>query len=532
MEATNMEYSYYLPKAHTQNDKKGYIEHKTQSNSVIIIGANGSGKSKLGAWMESKDRKRFHRIGAQRQLIWQEHLMSKSFEQLSNVFLYGGEFVKEDTLDRYFTGGKDGKTNTERKDIDAVLSAVFAKRTAQFEEFDEKLKQAPDKMLSREVNIVDEIQDIWNSVFPQRKILFKDLKVIASINGNEYNGTGMSDGERVAAYLIAQALLVPKNKIIIIDEPEIHLHRSIMNRLWEAIERRRQDCLFVYITHDTQFAANHRTSDIVWVKEYDGNNWKYEMVADSDLPEQMLLDILGNRKPVLFVEGESGSLDIRLYTILFPDFYIVPCGSCTTVIERTKAYKDTPQVVNYIKAYGIVDRDYRTDAEISALAGKGVFALKVAEVENLFLCKEVFDLIAQNQGKGESEVNSAIDFVVNTKFKNMMTQQVTEATSYEIKYQLSLVDTTSADNFKEAVQAINYDAIFNVIKDKYEKVSNEGNYAEIIKLFNKKSIAKSVGHFFGLNDNDYCELIIRLGSGEKGDDLRSALSAYLPVFPT
>lgn len=51
----------------------------------------------------------------------------------------------------------------------------------------------------------------------------------------------MSDGERVGLYLIAQCLCIPENKTIIIDEPEIHLHRSIMDRLWTAIEAERED---------------------------------------------------------------------------------------------------------------------------------------------------------------------------------------------------------------------------------------------------------------------------------------------------
>ena len=134
----------------------------------------------------------------------------------------------------------------------------------------------------------------------------------------------MSDGERVALYLIAQCLCIPQNKTIIIDEPEIHLHRSIMNKLWAEIEKNRPDCLFVYITHDTQFAANHIQSEKYWIKEYNWFTWDYEKVKESDLPEQLLLDILGNRKNVLFVEGTADSYDTKLYREIYKDFYIVP----------------------------------------------------------------------------------------------------------------------------------------------------------------------------------------------------------------
>lgn len=104
------------------------------------------------------------------------------------------------------------------------------------------------------VTSIDKLSYIWNDVFPQRDLLIEDSKFYAFLqkNGKEmrYSANQMSDGERSVLYLASQVLCVPKNKILIIDEPEIHLHRSIMNRLWKALEKHRQDCLFIYITHD------------------------------------------------------------------------------------------------------------------------------------------------------------------------------------------------------------------------------------------------------------------------------------------
>lgn len=42
-----MTYTYWLPDE--QGQKKDY---NTENNAVMIVGANGSGKSKLGAWIE------------------------------------------------------------------------------------------------------------------------------------------------------------------------------------------------------------------------------------------------------------------------------------------------------------------------------------------------------------------------------------------------------------------------------------------------------------------------------------------------
>ena len=80
--------------------------------------------------------------------------------------------------------------------------------------------------------VTDKLQRIWKMIFPHRDILIEDGKILASLNKDgeliKYKGKEMSDGERVVLYLIAQVLCVPQNKIIIIDEPEIHLHRSII----------------------------------------------------------------------------------------------------------------------------------------------------------------------------------------------------------------------------------------------------------------------------------------------------------------
>ena len=43
-------YKYQMPDSHGNPEL-----HETVTNAVIIIGANGSGKSKLGAWMETHD---------------------------------------------------------------------------------------------------------------------------------------------------------------------------------------------------------------------------------------------------------------------------------------------------------------------------------------------------------------------------------------------------------------------------------------------------------------------------------------------
>lgn len=119
----------------------------------------------------------------------------------------------------------------------------------------------------------------------------------------------MSDGERVIFYLIGQCLAARENGILVIDEPELHLHRVLQSRLWDAVESERADCLFVYLTHDLDFAVTRVNATKIWLKSYENNRWDWHLVPENeDIPERLLLEILGSRKPILFVEGDRKSV--------------------------------------------------------------------------------------------------------------------------------------------------------------------------------------------------------------------------------
>ena len=89
------------------------------------------------------------------------------------------------------------------------------------------------------LNSLAKLKYIWSAIFPHRAIMEEDSKfyAICNCNGEKYSATQMSDGERSVLYLTAQVLCIPENKTIIIDEPELHLHGSIMNKLWSELEK-------------------------------------------------------------------------------------------------------------------------------------------------------------------------------------------------------------------------------------------------------------------------------------------------------
>ncbi len=486
-----------------------------------------------------------HRIGAQRSLTFGNYIQQKGYEQSTNWLLYGEENPQMEYNQHEQRWGWDGEkydyVTSILNDYEYVLSALLALKIKQQEDYIKECKIREKEGKSHKPvpeNVVDVLKRIWQMVFPHRDICIEDGKVMAQYEKNgklcKYKGKEMSDGERVVLYLIAQSLCVPPNKTIVVDEPEVHLHRSIMNRLWTAIEKEREDCLFIYITHDTQFAANHSHTRKIWIKKYDGVNWEWEEIKSSILPEQMLLDILGNRKNVIFVEGTVDSYDTKLYSEIFKNYYVVACGSCSSVIAWTKAMNNTSQLHD-LKCYGIIDRDYRSDYEIESYKLDNIYTLEVAEVENLFLVPELLQVVSNIMGyQDEDIVNEVKKYVMETRFSNEIHRQICESVVSELKYKLSIVNLPkkSEEEAKNALnnlfETISYDKIRSEQEEKFNLIYTSRNYKEVLKIFNRKALSTSIGHFWKLDNKGYCDFVIRQLKTENGQKIIEAIALYMP----
>lgn len=563
---------FYLPNIETG---EGELHH-TNTQAVIIIGANGAGKSHLAAFIEKSDfekdkerdkeigEKRRHggkclRISAQRILNFKDSIQLENYKIAEGKVIFGNNFgTNEKDFNKWWVNGMSAWTTAVTNDFDLVLAATIAKINLEYKAYYENsLENKNDECEQAKHNLtIDRIKRIWHKVLSERDITISDGQVLAIAPGtqSEYNANQMSDGERVCLYMICQVLSAPSNMLIIVDEPELHLHPSIMNKLWNTLEQARPDCHFIYVTHDTEFASNHPDAEIIWVKSYDGHSkWEYEILKENELPDELLLKILGNRKNVLFIEGKSGSWDYKIYGGIFNNFFIIPCASCNDVIRKTKTYNEN-NLLHHLKVFGIVDRDYRNENEIDALRNANVYCIEVAEVENLFLTEEVLRVFHKSRSISVQTSNHLIENIKNevrNHFKTELSDQKSKALNAMIKYHFSVLPLkgsyNSVDDLKNYIendieQKINdFDGIVN---KRYDNINASGDYNEIIKIYNNKglfSVLGKVAASFAKNtDNneeidskfygDYRGFIIRSlqNPSEVNRDSKKAFMKFLP----
>ena len=216
--------------------------------------------------------------------------------------------------------------------------------------------------------------------------------------------------------LIAADVITAKlGAVFLIDEPERHLHRSIIQPFLSALfALRRADCTFIISTHEIALPVANPDARVLILRscQWSGNQctaWDAEVLEpNSQLPEELKRAILGSRKRILFVEGEfSGSLDLPLYAALFPGLSVVPKGSYKDVQKAVLGLRGS-QGIHDVEAFGLIDRDNRMDEEVEKLAESGIFALEVYSAEALYYCSDSIVAVAHQQAKLYGEDGSKL----------------------------------------------------------------------------------------------------------------------------
>lgn len=507
-----------------------------QGESIIIIGANGSGKSRFCGKVENLNEQKVHRIAAQKNLVFEKQYSLSSYEDAKRNIFYGENSDGTGDKGRRWGWNEDEKYVKPVQDCSLAIKALFAQKNK-----DDEARSKQAELIIRggahitelAPSVVENLLYIWNQVLPNRFLDISDLKIKTTKNsGQPYEARFMSDGERDVLYYLAVCLCLPQNIFVVLDEPENHIHNSIINKLFSLLEKARPDLTFIYATHNLEFAAEHTNAKKLWFKDYDGTNWDYHILGEEEnLPESLLLEVLGSKEKILLVEGEKNSLDTKLYQAYYSDYKVIGCGGCQQVVNRVRAFNTHTLNMHY-DVKGIVDRDYRTDAEIAELQKDNIFVCQVAEVENLFIVPEVISHMAKVLATAD-KVDECID-LIKAKFEHDLPFQKVSAINSEVKFQIGKFDFEKRDleTYKKEIKDLNtsikLEDIITAIEGKFNTIYQNGDYREILKIYNQKNVLNVMIKTLGYStDRVYQNKIISLVQ-DKNSELLQALSNYLP----
>lgn len=502
-------------------NKIGYFD-----SNVVAIGANGSGKTTLSNKFKTYLQNNGVVISAQRILL------VPSFDAISNPVMTASQLKEYQLRDK--TNKSDREFGYLQQEFGVVLRNLLADNISEGNSYRNKAIQAVKSGLDiarPELTNLDITFQIWNSLIEHRTISCDDgMNITAkSTDGRSYPAIQMSDGEKVMLYLIAQVLQAPEDGFIVVDEPEMYLHKTILKKLWDLLEAKRPDCIFIYLTHDLDFATSRTTAKKIWIKSFTHpDKWEIEDIPTDEIPETLMLELLGSRKNILFVEGVKGSIDERLYSILFPELTIVPVGSCFDVINHTKAFNKLRSVNT--KAFGLIDADHHSEERLNKLREYSIYSFQVAEVENLFLDVDFLKILMKQLLVNETEVEQIKKDVIEELDKHKELQ-ASNYVSAKVNYYFTDSDVSKGNNISQLENNYN-DFIANIsINGWYmhrlselNKMIENLDYDNILVAFNNKGL-KTIANKY-LKISDFTDRCIKLLQGN--NEAKLAVEKYFP----
>ncbi|MEG4115443.1 MULTISPECIES: AAA family ATPase [unclassified Microcoleus] len=480
---------------------------------VFIMGANGTGKSSLMQHLYmslhyyGQTNNNVRRISAHRQTWFSSTTMDLSSQQKRNF---------ENNM-------RSGDTN-----LDSRWKDDYASQRASISIYDlidaenvraRSIAGAVDsqnmeyaKTLSKEdapIKIINELLRLSN--IPIEISVGENDQVIASkCGGTPYSVAELSDGERNALLIAANVLTVKSGTLVLIDEPERHLHRSIISPLLTHLFSKRDDCAFIVSTHDVMLPLDNPSARTLLIRgcTYAGSSvsgWDVDIVPpETEIDDDIKKDIFGGRRKILFIEGTENSLDKPLYSLVFPNVSIIAKSSCRDVEHTVSSIRDSANL-HWVHALGIVDNDRRPEADINRLKEKGIYALPVFSVESIYYHPHIQDLIAQRHavvtGNDESKLLASAKIAAIEAIKPCI-KRLSDRTAEKAIREEFFRNLPKKEDIKDGIPINVSIDVAKFVKQEYERLQyalNAGNVAEIISRYPVREtpaldkIAKALG---------------------------------------
>ena len=365
-------------------------------------------------------------------------------------------------------------------------------------------------------------QNLTQAYMPKNEKIIRDI--IIRID-DDITVEQLSEGEKKLILVkTVLEILSDEKTLVLMDEPDAHLHeirkKSLYSMMGEYPNRQ-----IVIATHSPTFIDVADQNQIKMLKLNDSG--KAMLYEEEKL--EAIRELTGSRinafleKPILYCEGTETSVESILYPLLFPNYKIVPAGGHEEVIHLTKTYnKAFGDATHY--AVGIIDWDYRTEAQLSALEDEKIYALKVVEVENVLM-----DLVLLKAAKDEfCAEEDCLEKAKQSLFNDCRKNKSYQATKYTSNNIVSQIKSGispeggSIEKIKQRIQDVcditKIDSLYNERLQCLDKYLREEKFENLVSIYD---FGHNINRFLNAVVNNYQSRILKLI--ERRTDLQESI---------
>lgn len=281
-----------------------------------------------------------------------------------------------------------------------------------------ELKKTPalgEAIINRNPDPFDKYKKIFSDLIPNKQLIDIDPAQPKEFQYKDEDGqvlpfNSLSSGEQeVIKVLFDVARKEIKHSVIIVDEPELHLHPTLTFKLIESLKTIGEHTnQFIFLTHSADLISTYySTGNVYFIDSSQSGTNQAHKLSDLNNSHHQVVRLIGQNlglfavgKKLVFVEGENSSIDrLTYHTIaqsIDSDIKIIPVGSVLNLMTLNSIEEQIRNSIFGIDIYMIRDRDGLTDTQVDTIEANGrIKCLKRRHIENYFLDEEILFKVAE-----------------------------------------------------------------------------------------------------------------------------------------
>ncbi len=261
---------------------------------------------------------------------------------------------------------------------------------------------------------IEPYEELLNRLFPYYKFTDNNEDIPSNLfikipSGEVITFNDLSSGEKEVFFILSFFIRHNvENAIIVIDEPELHLHPELSRQLIRNMKSIRNGNQIWVATHNSEIIDEAGRDKVIYIAR-DIETRKAKFIAGNKEQEVLaqlknmfgFSGYIGVSKNLVFLEGDNSSQDRKFYSALLPgknsNFKLVPSNSSNNLNRINSAILSIMESnLGWMNFHLIRDRDYLTEDMVakykSHTSGK-IFVLEKHELENYLINYDIISTV-------------------------------------------------------------------------------------------------------------------------------------------
>jgi len=413
-------------------------EEKTKfGNTDSITVQQGQQNQVLNQYMQSRRFGRGKYVGSLVQIDSQRNIETIKYNQISY------QVTDPDDQETASNWGYQRFTDRWRDFMNYIHQKVAAHKNKLAEEVQNNQKMIAEDILNKFPHPLEKYKNIFSQLLPGKEL--QDINPASprefqykDVSGQILSFNSLSSGEQeVVKVIFDVARKDIKHSVIIVDEPELHLHPTLTFKLVETLKTIGDNTnQFIFLTHSADLISTYySTGDVYFIDSLQTGSNQAHKLSELNHTHKEVVQLIGENlglfavgKKLIFVEGEEASIDRLTYHKIgqkyLPEAKFVPVGSVENLLTLNAFEEQIRNSIFGIDLFMIRDRDGLSDVQITEIEASGkIKCLKKRHIENYFLDSEILFKVAEKFYITTEYPEITQDFI-NQKLKEIATNQI------------------------------------------------------------------------------------------------------------